>query len=127
MARERAEVQDNNTCGRCGCTPRDLMRGRKNEVVARVMTKRLLALARIMFVLMVLLTGVASQGQSQGWELRVCAEPNSLPYSNKQGRGSRTVSPRSSPRNSARGFLTSGCPNLTQEPVMYSSRRAAVI
>ena len=48
---------------------------------------RLLAVARIMFVLMALLTGVVSQGQTREWELRVCAEPNSLPYSNNQEEG----------------------------------------
>lgn len=41
----------------------------------------------IVSVIVVLSIGVTSLGQAQGWEVRVCAEPNSLPYSNKQQEG----------------------------------------
>lgn len=41
----------------------------------------------IVSVMVMLLTGVTSLGQAQGWELRVCAEPNSLPYSNRRREG----------------------------------------
>lgn len=42
---------------------------------------------RILSVMVMLLTGVTALGQAQGWEIRVCAEPDSLPYSNKQEEG----------------------------------------
>jgi len=41
----------------------------------------------LMSVMIVLFTGVTPLGQAQGWELRVCAEPDSLPYSSKQEEG----------------------------------------
>lgn len=40
-----------------------------------------------MSVMVMLLTGVTTVGWAQEWEIRVCAEPDSLPYSNKQGAG----------------------------------------
>lgn len=40
-----------------------------------------------MSVMVMLLTGVTFLGEAQGWEIRVCAEPDSLPYSNKQEDG----------------------------------------
>ena len=51
------------------------------------MKKQIRAQDLIMFVMVTLLAGVTSPGQAQGWELRVCAEPNSLPYSNRRGEG----------------------------------------
>jgi mxaJ protein len=41
----------------------------------------------VMLVTVMLLAGVIPSGRAQGWELRVCAEPDSLPYSNKRGEG----------------------------------------
>ena len=53
--------------------------------VAALVTKQIRARPLIMSVMVMLLT--TSPGQAQGWELRVCAEPNSLPYSNRREGG----------------------------------------
>lgn len=40
-----------------------------------------------MSISVAILIVIASLGHAQGWQLKVCAEPNSLPYSNKQAEG----------------------------------------
>jgi len=54
---------------------------------AAVVTKKKRIRALIVSVMVMLLTGVTSLGEAQEWEIRVCAEPDSLPYSNKQEEG----------------------------------------
>lgn len=41
----------------------------------------------MVLVMVTLLGGVVPSGRAQDWELRICAEPDSLPYSNKRGEG----------------------------------------
>lgn len=43
--------------------------------------------AVIVSIMVMLLTDLTPLGKAQGWEVRVCAEPDSLPYSSKQEEG----------------------------------------
>ena len=94
----------------------------------RTVAKDVLQTLRASYILLATLTLLSAgfvQGQPETWELRICAEPRSLPFSDRQGEGFENKIAEILARELNARLTYAWFPSPTPLPATSSSMRAA--